>query len=187
MPKPIISWTIGAVAVTMLGAGLLTAAQAVDTSPEPQVVLTSTRRGADDHPRATSTTVVATTPTSIDDHGVDAPATHDVGEDHGLDDPAPPDLGDDRGGDDRGGRRGDTPVSTTVPTVDDHGVDDHGADDPATPDVGDDHGRDGTTVSTTLTTIDDHGGISGSGTDDPATHDVGDDHGGTSGGHGSDG
>lgn len=127
MPKPIISWTIGAVAITMLGAGLLTAAQAVDTSPDPQVVLTTSNRRADDRGRATSTTVVATThdigddhagrrgdttasttvattATSLDDHGVDDPATHDVGDDHGTDDTTV-----------------STTASTTATSIDDHG------------------------------------------------------------------
>jgi hypothetical protein len=107
MRKPIISWTIGAVAVAMLGAGLLTAARAVDTSPDPQVVLTNSRHGGTDDgaPSSSSTStstssvptsvpgsVPSSTVTSIDDHGRnrgpgggadDDPATHDVGDDHG--------------------------------------------------------------------------------------------------------
>ncbi|MGO4299299.1 hypothetical protein [Leifsonia sp. RAF41] len=47
----------------------------------------------DDPPGVVQT--VTTTP--ADDHGTDAPATHDIGDDHGTDAPATHDVGDDHG------------------------------------------------------------------------------------------
>jgi hypothetical protein len=160
--------TIG---LSLFGAASLTglavaAANTVSTSPS-RAVVTHQPRSAGilagvEEPTTTTVPEVDT----VDEHGTDDPATHDVGEDrrdattpgtvaaagrHGADDPAIHDVGDD-----------------------------NGADDPATHDVGDDHG--GTTTPTSRVGSDDHRGVSGSG-DRSGPSGGSDDH----GGHGSDG
>ena len=119
--------TIGALAA---GSAAFAAANSVSTKPDPafishvdksvvnkgQAERESEGQRADD----TSSTTATSPPTTVDDHGVDNPATHDVADDHGVDNPATHDVADDHGV--------DNPATHDV-------ADDHGVDNPATHDV----------------------------------------------------
>jgi len=112
MPKRIFTIGLAAFVVTSLTGLTIAAANTIGTKPARAVVshdgrVRDAHEAADDHGRDTPTTTPtgATTVTTIDDHGVDNPASHDVGDDHGV-------------GDDRGV---DATTASPVTTVDDHG------------------------------------------------------------------
>lgn len=120
------------VAALALGGGVAAANVGAPTrsTPLPRDAASTVSTTPDTDDTATTTTTVASTvPTTppqappvteggpghpwVEDHGVDDPATHDVGDDHGVDehgadDPATHDVGDDHSGPDRGPGSGDT-------------------------------------------------------------------------------
>jgi hypothetical protein len=177
MQKRFITLGIAAVGVVSLSGLAVAAANTISTTPTPERVshfrvMTSTP--------STATTGTGTS-TTVDDHGVDNPATHDVGDDRLS---TTVTTADDHGGRANSGpsrvNSGPGRSSTTVTSADDHGasrgpgsVSSGRGNSSTTVTTVDDHRHDG--AVTTLTTVDDHG------VDNPATHDVGDDHGGRGG------
>ncbi len=134
MHKRSIPFGIAAIGVASLTGLTFAAASTAGARPAP-VVSTNRSHDAtahdrgDDHRVDTSVPITTTTPTAppttvttLDDHGVDDPATHDVGVDHGVDASAPT-----------------AGIATDDPATHDVG-DDRGVDNPPTHDVGDDNG-----------------------------------------------
>jgi hypothetical protein len=170
MQKRFITFGIAAVGVVSLSGLAVAAANTISTTP--------TRERVNHFRVMTSTPSTPTTgtgmSTTVDDHGIDNPAVHDVGDDRSLTTVTT--------ADDHGGRANSAPSrdsggsgkpSTTVTTADDHGanrgpdsVNNGRGNSATTVTTADDHGHDGT-----VTTVDDHG------VDNPATHDIGDDSG----------
>jgi hypothetical protein len=85
-----------ALSIPLLGGAALAAAHSVSSTPPPAFVSHSSDQG-DDHGTDTTLPSNATTST-LDDHGNDDPANHDVDDDNGVDDPATHDVDDDHDG-----------------------------------------------------------------------------------------
>jgi hypothetical protein len=129
MYRRILTVVLISTGVLTAGGAALAVANSVSTRPEPQFISRTDKSGVSDHPDAPSTTrqgrddtsVTAIPPVTVDDHGTDNPATHDVADDHGTDaSPATsvaPVIVDDHGTD-------NLPATSVAPvTVDDHGTD----------------------------------------------------------------